>query len=214
MLALGGCAGGGGSSDGGASSESSESAPTYEFQPEGSEPGQSVTVRIPEDLREVFTEEEEDEEFLVDSYTLTARDLDSADYCAVDLKPDYAKGAVGTLTGTGPDHTEWETDEELLAWQLGIDDAGVPDEELDESDPVAGAYVSQDRKTITVVQDCASAPSDTDKAGTARVLTHDGKGGPGTFAEVEFTVMTDGTVAALGEIADYERDSNGDWIRD
>ena len=45
-------------------------------------------------------------------------------------------------------------------------------------------------------------------------MTHDGKGGPGTFAEVEFTVMTDGTVAALGEIADYERDSNGDWIRD
>lgn len=211
-LALTGCADGEGSGDGEAGSPSSQSDEAYEFEPEGSEPSQSVTVTIPEDLREVAVAE--DEELLMDSYTITARELETADRCAVDLEADYAKGAVDVLTAYEPNDVKMDTDEERIAWSLGIDDAGQPIEEFDESDPVEGAYVSKDRQTITVVQDCASAPSDIDRAGTVKFVTHDGRGGPGRLAEVEFTVMTDGTVAALGEAADYERDSNGDWIRD
>lgn len=211
ILSLAGCADGepSGDSDGGSPS-SSQSEPVYDFEPEGSEPSRSVTVTIPEDLREVAVTE--DEELLVESYTITARDLESVDYCAVDLKPDYTEGAVDKLTASEPSHTRMDTDEERIAWRLGIDEVGQPIEALDEADPVEDAYFSKDRQTITLVQDCASAPSDIDRAGTVKFVTHDGRGGPATFAEVEFTVMADGTVAALGEIADYERDSNGDWI--
>lgn len=214
-----GCSDGEGSeSDGGGGTSTGQSDPAYELQPEGLEQSKSVTVRLPEDLRDVLAAEEEEETLMADSYQIETHELESTDHCAVDLKPEYAEGAVENLTSA----TTWgdsalDTEEESLAVLLGIDEGGLPVDELDEADPQDGAYVSQDRQTITLVQDCASAPSDFSSAltvGTVDFTTQDDEGRAGSVAEIEFTVMADGTISVLGEATDYERDSNGDWIGD
>lgn len=215
-LLLAACADG---EDGGSSSAgtpSSQSVPVYEFQPEGSVQSRSLTIAIPSDLREVIAAEYEDEELLMDSVAITGLDLDSAEYCAVELKPKYTKGAVSAITAKDADDpqdsAEKYGDEFKIALSLDLSETGYSTDELDKADPVTGAYVSKDLQSITVVQDCATEQWDSDNAGTFSFRTYD-DGGQSHVAEVEFTVMADGKVAAIGEVAEYERDSNGEWIK-
>lgn len=208
-LLLTACADGEDGGGGSAGTPSSQSVPVYEFQPEGSVQSRSLTVAIPSDLREVIAAEYEGGEFLMDSVAITGLDLGSAEYCAVELKPKYTEGAISAIT---EDRTGDYGDEFYIALSLGLSEHGYPAEELDENDPGPGAYVSKDLQTITVVQDCASEQWDSDNVGAFDFRTYT-DGGESHVAEVEFTVMADGKVAAIGEVAEYERDSNGEWIK-
>jgi hypothetical protein len=88
----------------------------------------------------------------------------------------------------------------------------TPIDELDASDPELGRYVSDDSKTLTFVQSCASDPLD-DGSSDEFNFPIESDGTIDTFAFVEMTVMKSGTLTIIDAgVADYERDSNGDWI--
>jgi len=88
----------------------------------------------------------------------------------------------------------------------------TPIDDLDASDPETGTYVSDDSKTLTFVQSCASDPLD-DGSSNQFDFPIDTDGTIDAFATVEMTVMKDGTLTIVeASVADYELDSNGDWI--
>jgi len=85
-------------------------------------------------------------------------------------------------------------------------------DELDASDPEPGRYISDDFRTLTFVQSCASDPLD-DGSSDEFDFPIEIDGTIDTFASVEITVMKNGTLTIIeSEVDDYERDSNGDWI--
>lgn len=84
--------------------------------------------------------------------------------------------------------------------------------ELDTSDPETGQYLSEDHKTVTTVRSCAKSPMDDENATSFVFPTSDGDS-TSKFATFDVTAMANGTVAVTnGEVEDYTRDSNGDWI--
>lgn len=88
----------------------------------------------------------------------------------------------------------------------------IPIDDLDASDPELGKYVSDDSKTLTFVQSCASDPFD-DGSSNEFSFPVETDGTIDSFATVEMTVMKDGTLTVIeASVADYEMDSNGDWI--
>jgi hypothetical protein len=92
--------------------------------------------------------------------------------------------------------------------------AATPISDLDDADPVLGSYISDDYKTLTFVQSCASDPLD-DASSVDFSFPVEYDGGLNSFASVEMNVMKSGTLTVIeAEISDYELDSNGDWIAD
>ncbi|RUR01893.1 hypothetical protein [Labedella endophytica] len=88
----------------------------------------------------------------------------------------------------------------------------TPIDDLDASDPEPGRYLSDDSKTLTFVQSCASDPLD-DGSSDEFDFPVETDGAIETFAFVEMTVMKSGTLTIIDAgVSDYERDSNGDWI--
>jgi len=88
----------------------------------------------------------------------------------------------------------------------------IPIDDLDASDPEPGKYVSDDSKTLTFVQSCASDPLD-DGSSNLFSFPIETDGTIDAFASVEMTVMKNGTLTIIEAIVDdYEMDSNGDWI--
>jgi len=88
----------------------------------------------------------------------------------------------------------------------------TPIDDLDSSDPEPGRYISDDSETLTFVQSCASDPVD-DGSSSEFGFPIESDGSIETFAFVEMTVMKSGTLTIIDAgVADYERDSNGDWI--
>jgi hypothetical protein len=88
----------------------------------------------------------------------------------------------------------------------------TPIDDLDASDPELGRYISDDFKTLTFVQSCASDPLD-DGSSDQFAFPIESDGGIDLFAAVEMTVMKSGTLTIVeADVADYELDSNGDWI--
>jgi hypothetical protein len=88
----------------------------------------------------------------------------------------------------------------------------TPIEDLDASDPERGRYVSDDSKTLTFVQACASDPLD-DGSSDEFGFPIESDGEIDAFASVEMTVMKSGTLTIIeASVDDYELDSNGDWI--
>jgi hypothetical protein len=88
----------------------------------------------------------------------------------------------------------------------------TPIDDLDASDPELGRYISDDSKTLTFVQSCASDPYD-DGSSDEFNFPIESDGTIDTFAFVEMTVMKSGTLTIIDAgVTDYERDSNGDWI--
>lgn len=86
--------------------------------------------------------------------------------------------------------------------------------ELDTSDPETGQYLSENHKTVTTVRSCAKSPMDDDNTLSFVLPTSDGDSTAG-FATFDVAAMANGTVAITnGEVEDYARDSNGDWIAD
>jgi hypothetical protein len=90
--------------------------------------------------------------------------------------------------------------------------AATPVDELDDADPELGTYVSDDSKTLTYVQACASDALD-DGSSDEFTFPIQTDSGISPFASVELNVMKGGTLTVIEEeVTDYERDSNGDWI--
>ena len=88
----------------------------------------------------------------------------------------------------------------------------TPIDDLDAADPELGRYVSDDSKTLTFVQSCASDALD-DGSSDEFDFPLESDGAIDTFASVEMNVMKSGTLTVIeAEVADYELDSNGDWI--
>jgi len=89
-----------------------------------------------------------------------------------------------------------------------------PIDDLDAADPELGRYVSDDSKTLTFVQSCASDALD-DGSSDEFDFPIETDGTIDTFASVEMNVMKSGTLTVIeAEVSDYEMDSNGDWIVD
>jgi hypothetical protein len=88
----------------------------------------------------------------------------------------------------------------------------TPIDDLDAADPERGRYVSEDSKTLTFVQACASDALDDGSADEFKFPIQS-DGSIDTFASVVMNVMKNGTLTIIeADVADYERDSNGDWI--
>jgi hypothetical protein len=88
----------------------------------------------------------------------------------------------------------------------------TPVADLDLSDPQSGRYISDDLRTLTFVQHCATSPND-DETSDEFGFPVQADGEIGTFASVEINVMKNGTLGLIeAGVSDYERDSNGDWI--
>ncbi|SFN51017.1 hypothetical protein [Mycetocola miduiensis] len=87
-----------------------------------------------------------------------------------------------------------------------------PVADLDTSDPQSGEYISDDSKTVTFVQQCATSPNDDETTDAIGFPVQTG-GKIKTFASIEINVMKNGTLGIMeAEVTDYARDSNGDWI--
>lgn len=100
-----------------------------------------------------------------------------------------------------------------VATLLGQDSSDAASiDELDPNAAVEGTFVADDHSSAIVVGDCAASATDPDKAIEVGLGSVDSDGEASSIAEVQLSVMTDGTIGVAGEVASYMRDANGNWI--
>lgn len=95
--------------------------------------------------------------------------------------------------------------------------SGASLDDFNPNDPETGTFVADDHSSAIVVNDCAKSDSDPDNAIGLRLPTENEEGGGkelSSFAEVQISVMTDGTIGVSGEVDDYMRDANDNWIEE
>ncbi|MGO1373254.1 MAG: hypothetical protein ACTHU4_03440 [Corynebacterium casei] len=263
-------------------------ASVYEFQTNGIEPSNEVTVRTPDDLREVMGADANN--LVIDQIVVTGHDLGGAQVCAADLAITYMDGQPDGLVSAGSDagqrsqaedallerseassieeivaevdgliadgeergltaqqigdriemfagiqgtfYTDGATGQEvvdgylsggsegestnagIIAKALGLTSSKEPNalSDFDESAPEAGTYIAADFSTLTVVGDCAASATDPDNAIELELPLVDADGKSDTTATVQLSVMADGTIGVAGEVKDYMRDANDNWI--
>ncbi|HLR56810.1 MAG TPA: hypothetical protein VK098_01365 [Beutenbergiaceae bacterium] len=91
----------------------------------------------------------------------------------------------------------------------------------DDLSPEGGTYISDDYRTILVVQDCAFVPSDSKEdypdfeANTLRFpFDEESRDGTSALASVALTVVAGGKVAVLdGDVHGWAKESGGTWER-
>ncbi|SJM67525.1 hypothetical protein [Agrococcus casei] len=101
-----------------------------------------------------------------------------------------------------------------VATLLGQDSSDATS--IDEFDPNAteeGTFVAADHSSAIVVGDCAASATDPDNAFEVGLGSVDSDGEASSIAEVQLSVMTDGTVGVAGEVEGYMRDANENWIK-
>ena len=224
----------------GASTATTEAAGVvFQFEDFSAGPAQEITVTVPDDLLEAAGLAASD--LLAPTVTIRAHELETAQACAVDLAHTYSDGIVGLpLTAdqaAGAYNVDAANEADVLAFRLGRDtysktgdfSEGTAVEkhgarsidDLDPADPEDGAYFSADLKTVTLVTECAAAPSDVDRVDNRNnqitFNTYDETsgvyGGATELASVAFNVMKDGTVTLVSpEVDGFIRDANGTWI--
>lgn len=300
-LLLAGCSGGSDASAGTDETGGEAAANVFEFQTNGIQPAEEITVQVPDDLREAMRTEADG--LVLDGFTVRAHDLASAEFCAAELNLDWADGqpagfienntedlaraegeqqlldatgesSLDSLARTldevyssagvlGDDYSsigqgswddirtglaekgegysifsEYATVPDTLTGQEMIDtflDTSVENSGLDESSAVAtllgqdssdaasidefdpnapeeGTFVADDHSSAVVVDNCAASATDPDNAIEVDFGSVDSDGEPSSIAEVQLSVMTDGTVGVAGEVDGYTRDANDDWI--
>lgn len=129
----------------------------------------------------------------------------------------YTDGASGQevvdsyLSGGSEGET---TNAGIITKALGLTSTKEPSElsDFDESAPEAGTYIADDFSAVTVVGDCAASATDPDAAIEIELPSVDADGKVDTTATVRVSVMTDGTIGVAGEVNDYTRDANENWI--
>lgn len=278
-LLLAGCSGGSDASAGADETGGDPAANVYEFQTNGIEPAEEISIRVPDDLREAMGADADG--MVVDQIVATAHDVEGVEYCAVDLAISYTDGQPDSLIKEGSETgmrsgAEQElleafdvaslddvaakldtiiaeadkqgTDVDMLLRENGYDvligyygteshntgqamidyymedstfradDSGASvvasalglgsgearaQSDLDESVPKEGTYVGDDLTTITRVSDCAASATDPDNAISMTLPS---------VGAVQLSVMTDRTIGVAGEVDDYSRDANDNWI--
>lgn len=301
-LLLAGCSGGSDASAGSDESGGAAAANVFEFQVNGIEPAEEITVQVPDDLREAMGSEADG--LVLNGFTVRAHNVESAEFCAAELNLDWADGqpasfienntedlaraegeqqlldatgesSLDSLARTldevyssagvlGDDYSsigqdswddirtglaekgegysifsEYATVPDTLTGQEMIDtflDTSVENSGLDESSAVAtllgqdssdaasidefnpiapeeGTFVAADHSSATVVGDCAASATDPDNAIEVGLGSVDSDGEANSIAEVQLSVMTDGTVGVAGKVKGYMRDSNDNWIK-
>lgn len=91
---------------------SDSAANLYEFQTNGIDPSNEVTVRVPDDLREAMGADADG--MVIDQVTVTGHDLSSAQVCAADLAITYMNGQPDGLVSAGSDAGQRSQAEEAL----------------------------------------------------------------------------------------------------
>ncbi|TGD27772.1 hypothetical protein EB835_18310 [Brevibacterium sp. S22] len=112
------------------------------------------------------------------------------------------------------------TEVEVIPRAMGENEDDVRSaSELDESAPKSGTCISDDLSTMTVVDNCSASETDPDHATNVELPIYSTPDNDdiddkriSTFAEIQMSVMSDGTIGIGGEVSDYMRDSNDDWI--
>lgn len=139
----------------------------------------------------------------------TPVDLENDTYLTPYQEGDTGQDVFDRYVGSASDEQVPGTT--IVAGSLGLDDASTQ-ADLDESAPEPGAYVSEDYTTITLVGDCAASATDPDNAIEIDLPSVDADGKIDTTATVQLSVMIDGTIGVAGEVEDYMRDANDNWI--
>ncbi|MGO1808553.1 MAG: hypothetical protein ACTH01_13465 [Micrococcaceae bacterium] len=99
VLLLAGCSGGSDASTGTDETGGETAAGVYEFQINGIEPAEEITIRVPNDLREAMGSDADG--MVVDQIVATAHDVEGVEYCAVDLAISYTDGQPDNLIKEG-----------------------------------------------------------------------------------------------------------------
>lgn len=129
----------------------------------------------------------------------------------------YTDGATGqeVVDGFLSGGSEGETTNAgIITKALALTSSKEPSalSDFDESAPEAGTYIADDFSAVTVVGDCAASATDPDAAIEIELPSVDADGKVDTTATVRVSVMTDGTIGVAGEVNDYTRDANENWI--
>lgn len=98
-LLLAGCSGGSDASAGTDETGGETAAGVYEFQTNGIEPAEEISIRVPDDLREAMGSDADG--MVVDQIVATAHDVEGVEYCAVDLAISYTDGQPDSLIKEG-----------------------------------------------------------------------------------------------------------------
>lgn len=126
---------------------------------------------------------------------------------------DYQPGDTGKeLIDRYLDKPSNSTDAQAVARSLSADGTVRAESELDKADAESGTYVSDDFKKLTLVDDCAASATDPDNTMDLTLKRVEADGDDEGVADVDLSVMTDGTIGVAGEVADYQRDANDNWI--
>lgn len=195
-----------------------------------------VQVVFPEQLRS-------DVDVPIASLTLSPHELDSNEYCAVNVDLEFTEGgreALAAPSFEGPQREGGNRDEQsviegndaiLHAMNLSKNSAPFPEQEtnyetsvediseLESGELHGGTYASDDLDQIVVVQECAQENAGEYETGDAIVLPQimgdDTPNNAEDAAEFEFTIMKSGSIGIVnGEVDGYVPDGNGDWIAD
>lgn len=98
-LLLAGCSGGSDASAGTDETGGETAANVFEWQTNGIEPAEEITIRVPGDLREAMGSDADG--MVVDQIVATAHDVEGVEYCAVDLAISYTDGQPDSLIKEG-----------------------------------------------------------------------------------------------------------------
>lgn len=98
-LLLAGCSGGSDASAGTDETGGETAANVFEWQTNGIEPAEEITIRVPDDLREAMGSDADG--MVVDQIVATAHDVEGVEYCAVDLAISYTDGQPDSLIKEG-----------------------------------------------------------------------------------------------------------------
>ena len=140
----------------------------------------------------------------------TPVDLESDTYLSPYKDGDTGQDVFDRYAGSASDEQAPGTT--IVAESLGLDDARAQTD-LDESPRQRKVLTcSEDFATVTVVGDCATSATDPDNAIEIELPSVDADGKSDTTATVQLSVMTDGTIGVAGEVNDYMRDANDNWI--
>ncbi|MBP2383284.1 hypothetical protein JOF43_003273 [Brachybacterium sacelli] len=122
-------------------------ASVYEFQTNGVEPSSEVTVRVPDDLREVMGADAGG--LVIDQIVVTAHELEDAQYCAADLSMNYLGNQPLDMIAANDNPTDRESAVQTFINRIpnsGVDDEASVIEWLDsaiEAD-IANGYSESD----------------------------------------------------------------------
>jgi hypothetical protein len=182
---------------------------TYDFtQINGVEPASSFMVELPKELLEVAGPAGEN--LLVESFTISSKELKGASLCAVDVDIEFAKDGADTLLATDPD----TPGPAFMAELLGQND-GLTMDDFDKDAPEEAAYFSEDYEEAVVVLACSPDTFDEDADGELWFPYVDEEGDIDSLAGLQFSVMRSGDIGIVqNEVEGFQVDANGDWITD